>query len=63
MPKEIVYLAQTTLESKSHRPLPSHQFVLKTFFICSKTRKISVFLDVQPYFHIFEGESSDLLKK
>ncbi len=63
MPKKIIYLAQTTLESKSHRRLPTHQLLLKTFFICLKTRKISVFFNVHPYVHIFEGESSDLLKK
>ncbi len=65
MPKEIIYLAQTTLESKSHRPLPIYQFLLKTFSYVRKLEKSQFFLGytVQPYLHIFEGENNDLLKK
>ncbi len=35
---EISSLAQTTLETKYNRPLPTPQFLLKTFFACSKNR-------------------------
>ncbi len=38
---EISSLAQTTLETKYNRSLPTPQFLLKTFFTCSKNRKNS----------------------
>ncbi len=40
---EISSVAQTTLETKYNRPLPTPQFLLKTFFTCSKNRKNSIF--------------------
>ncbi len=43
-------LAQTRLETKYNRPLPTPQFLLKTFFTCSKNRKISIFFSMyMPY--------------
>ncbi len=50
---EISYLAETTLESNCKRRLPTHQFLLKTFFTCSRNRKISIFLSMyRPYTRI-----------
>ncbi len=47
---EISSLAQTTLETKYNRPLPTPQFLLKTFFTCSKNRKNSIFFSMyRPY--------------
>ncbi len=46
IPTEISYLAQTKLEGNCSPPLPTHQFLLKTFFTCSKNRKNSIFFSM-----------------
>ncbi len=48
---EICSLAQTTLETKYNRPLPTPQFLLKTFFTCSKNQKNSIFFSMYMYMY------------
>ncbi len=52
---EISSLAQTTLETKYNRPLPTPQFLLKTFFTCSKNQKKSIFFSMYMPYPVISG--------